>query len=194
MTNFGGGKLEDGEKSALLRRLIGASPDLMAQLQAVSALDLPDCWIGAGAIRNLVWDSLDPRVRQDRQDKDVDVVFFDPADCSIDREKALEEELASRVTGMDWQVRNQARMHLRNGDPAYRNTEDGLRHWPETATAIAARLVDDRIELLTPFGLDDLLGMIVRPTPAFRHKRDIFLARQAKKNWRARWPGLSFVD
>ena len=175
-------------------RLIKASPALMGQLQAVAALDLPDCWIGAGAIRNRVWDSLDPRVRQNRQDTDVDVVFFDPADCSTDRETVLEEELATRIPGICWQVRNQTRMHLRNGDPAYRNTEDGLRHWPETATAIAARLVEGRVELLTPFGLDDLLGMIVRPTPAFRHKRDIFLARQAKKNWRARWPGLSFVD
>ena len=163
-------------------------------LADVRDIGLPDCWIGAGAIRNRVWDSLDPRVRQNRQDTDVDVVFFDPADCSTDRETALEEELASRLSGICWQVRNQARMHLRNGDPAYRNTEDGLRHWPETATAIAARLVEGRVELLTPFGLDDLLGMIVRPTPVFRHKREIFVARQSAKNWRARWPGLSFVD
>lgn len=174
--------------------LIGGTPHLMACLHAIAGLVLPDCWIGAGAIRNLVWDTLHGFAPGLGDQTDVDVVFFDPGDLSADPEVALEKRLRTQIPGVDWQVRNQARMHLRNGDPVYRDTEDGLRHWPETATAIAARLKGRQIELLAPFGLDDLLGLVVRPTPRFTHKMEIYRARQAAKNWIERWPELSFVD
>lgn len=166
----------------------------MACLRAVETLGLPDCWIGAGAIRNPVWDRLHGFPIESGQGTDVDVVFHDPSDITTGREAAFEVRLAALVPGVDWQVRNQARMHLRNGDAPYADTEDGLRHWPETATAIAARFNTDEVELLAPFGLDDLLGLIVRPTAAFKNKRAIFEARRASKNWAARWPKLKFVD
>lgn len=177
-----------------LAGLISQDARLLTCLRAVAALGLPDCWIGAGAIRNRVWDALHGLAPGLYEDTDVDVVFFDAADRSAEREVLLEKQLAGMVPGADWQVRNQARMHLRNGDPAYRDKEDGLRYWPETATAIAARLDDGQVELLAPFGYGDLLDMAVRPTPAFRRKPGMFIARQAAKNWPARWPKLTFVD
>ena len=171
--------------------LIAGCPRLMRQLEAVQSLELPDCWIGAGAIRNPVWDRL--HGASSDEEADVDVVYFDPSDLSLCREPHLEAQLRDMIPDADWQVRNQARMHEGNGDPAYRDTADALRHWPETATAIAARLQHGNVELLAPLGLDDLLGMVVRPTPAFRRKTQIYAERQAAKNWRARWPLLNFV-
>jgi hypothetical protein len=65
-----------------------------------------------------------------------------------------------------------------------------MRHWPETCTAIAVRSAGFRVELLAPFGVDDLLRMIVRPTPAFANKLDIYRTRLARKAWSKSWPLL----
>jgi len=83
-------------------------------------------------------------------------------------------------------------MHLRNGDRPYRSAFDAMCHWPETATAIALRLHDDdALELAAPFGVDDLLAMVLRPTPHFRaHRLEAYRERQRAKNWHTRWPRL----
>jgi hypothetical protein len=66
--------------------------------------------------------------------------------------------------------------------------------WPETATAVAIRLHDGALEIAAPFGLDDLFGLILRPTPAFRNDRlPAFHDRIATKRWLERWPKLSLV-
>jgi hypothetical protein len=84
-------------------------------------------------------------------------------------------------------------MHERNGHRPYRDIADALAHWPETATAIAARLGPQGVEILAPFGVADVLEMIIRPTPVFRTKPEIPLARLEAKGWLTRWPGLRLV-
>ena len=169
--------------------LLGADPEFREMLDAVAALDLPDGWIGAGAVRNRIWDALHGFDRPQTAG-DVDVVYFDPAALTPDRDRHLAAALANAMPDHDWQVRNQARMHDGNGDPPYRDTAEAMRHWPETATAIGARLSGGAIELLAPFGYADLLGLVIRPTPAFRAKPELFRARQASKQWLERWPNL----
>ena len=98
-------------------------------------------------------------------------------------------------------------MHLGNGDAPYRSTGDALAHWLETATAVAVRLEADenqsrhqplgqslRPALLAPFGLDDLLGLVIRPTPHARTRRmAAFERRLAAKDWQTAWPKLRVV-
>ena len=93
---------------------------------------------------------------------------------------------------LDWSVRNQARMHLRNSDESYASVLDAMRHWPETATAVAVRRVGGTsCEIAAPFGLDDLFGLVLRPTPRFAgERREMFLQRLATKCWMATWPLL----
>jgi hypothetical protein len=45
--------------------VIAHRPRMMRLLDAVEALSLPNCWIGAGFVRNAVWDRL--------HDNDIDV-------------------------------------------------------------------------------------------------------------------------
>ena len=86
-------------------------------------------------------------------------------------------------------------MHLRNDDPPYRDTADAIGHWLETATCIAARLDDDdTVTLLAPHGIDDLVGLKLRPTPAGRRNRADFQKRLKQKDWLRRWPKLVAVD
>ncbi len=168
---------------------IATRPAMVEILRAVEALSLPDCWVGAGFVRNPIWDALHG-FPWSASYTDIDVVYFDAADLDPERDRQIETHLAISVPAVPWSVKNQARMHFHNGDDAYTNTADALCHWPETCTAVATRSIGARIELLTPFGIDDLISLIVRPTPAFANKMEVYQARVASKAWQARWPKL----
>jgi len=182
--------LRDG---AGICRLIAASPFHAAALRSVAALVLPDWWIGAGFVRNLVWDHLHGFGAPTRL-ADVDVIWFDPLRGTAEIDDALTAKLGTTWPEAPWSVKNQARMRERNGDSAYPSSIDAMRHWPETATAVAVTLAaDGTLDLAAPFGTDDLLAMLVRPTPHFRHRTGDYIARQSSKNWRAMWPQLRDV-
>ncbi len=158
-------------------------------LRALAGLGLPDCWVAAGFLRNPIWDHLHGFDRATPLN-DVDVVYFDPADCSKEKDRALEAELSKRAPGLPWSVKNQARMHDHNGDPPYNSTEHALRHWLEGVSAVGVRMTGaGRLELLAPFGFIDIFELTVRPTPHARARRlEAYRARMARKNWPAIWP------
>ncbi len=144
-----------------LREIIAGTPILLEMLRAVEATGLPDAWIAAGTIRSAVWDTLHGRpVATGWADVDV---LFDAGDVSREREGAPEAALAQLMPGLPWEVRNQARMHLKTGLRPYRDTEDGLRHFAETPTAVGVRMQGTHIEIIAPHGLDDLFAMVSRP-------------------------------
>jgi uncharacterized protein len=174
-------------------RFVEGHSHIARLLDAVDSIPLPDCWIGAGLIRNAIWDELHGSCSGATPDADVDVVYFDAADTRGPRDATIEARLIERAPETKWSVHNQARMHLRNGDSPYLDLEDAMRHWPETATAIAARRREARVELLAPFGIADLVDLIVRPTPSFALKIDAYRVRILAKNWKARWPRLTIV-
>ncbi|WBV42455.1 nucleotidyltransferase family protein [Pseudoroseomonas cervicalis] len=175
-----------------LRRLLADDPAFRAPLQALHRLGLPDAWIGAGFVRNAVWDALHGRTPLPQPDSDLDVVFHGPGDATA--EPLLEARLHALAPGLAWSVRDQGRMHRRHGDAPYRDTADALCHWTETATAIAARLdTAGQVELLAPLGLEDLFGLVLRPTPvaaADPVRLAAFHARIEGRGWLRRWPRL----
>ncbi|NML92479.1 nucleotidyltransferase family protein [Novosphingobium olei] len=164
-------------------------------LGVVAGLHLRDGWIAAGFVRNAVWDHLHDRAPR-APDGDVDVIYHDPDDATAERDRDLERQLAQLAPGIDWSVKNQARMHLRNGDAPYRSSVHAMVNWPETATAIAARRIDGEVcEIAAPLQVDDLLGLVLCPGPDFREdKRAIFEQRVASKRWLERWPQLVVRD
>ena len=116
------------------------------------------------------------------------MLFFDAADVSREREGAAEAALGELLPGLPWEVRNQARMHLKTGRPPYRDTEDGLRNFAETPTAVGVRSRDGHIEVIAPHGLDDLFAMVARPVFADAKMMGFYRDRMASKQWPARWP------
>lgn len=173
-----------------LDEILRADPLRMELLRLVREKQLPDGWIGAGFVRDAVWDALHDRERA-APTGDVDVVWFDPsAGPAVDVE--LERWLAADEPSVRWSVKNQARMHLRNGDPPYGSTAHAMEHWPETATAVGVRLdADDRLVVLAPLGLEDLLGGVLRPTAwSQAHHPEVFPARVRDKQWLTRYPRL----
>jgi hypothetical protein len=179
------------DHTATLRIVLQADPIRWHVLGLVQSLALPDCWIGAGFVRNAVWDHLHGR-RPTPPSGDVDVLWFDAARRDPSRDRDLEVAIRSLDPTLNWSVKNQARMHTRNDDPPYASSTDAMRHWPETATAVAVRRTDrSHIEIAAPFGLNDLFARIVRPTLAFAGaKHPAFLDRVHKKDWLGVWPHL----
>lgn len=177
-----------GEVAGFFDDLFLADPWRLSVLRAVRDLALPDGAVGAGFVRNAVWDrrhGFDAPTLLD----DLDVLYFDPGDRTKARDGALERRLAAALPGVPWSLRNQARMHVRNGDTPYADTEDALRYWLETATCVAVRLeADDRLTVIAPLGLGDLLSLRSGPTARGRERYETYLARMRAKNWPARWP------
>lgn len=180
-----------------LETALTKSTTIREVLAQVPALGLPDWYLGAGAVAQTVWNELHG-FSLDTGIEDVDLVYFDPdlsyaaEDAFIQRGKHLLGSLAVEV-----EIRNEARVHLwyeqKFGTQIkpYASTEDAINTWPATATAIGVRR-DPSGEFIVyaPYGLNDLLGMIVRPNKG-QITRDIY-ERKARR-WQAIWPNLRVV-
>src|SRR5437868_15172193 len=99
------------QRTATVADIIAQDPVGMKQLRAVRTLGLPDWCIAAGFVRNRVWDHLHG-IAPARAPADIDVLYYDAADLSKDREFEFEDRLDDLLPGLPWQGRNQARMHV----------------------------------------------------------------------------------
>jgi len=172
-----------------VKTILMDDPLRLQALSVVRQLGLPDCWIGAGFLRDAVWDHLHGHAPR-KPEGDIDVIWFDTENSTSARDRDLENRLRELMGDLDWSVKNQARMHFRNGDAPYRSVAHAMTAWPETATAIAVRMTDNGgLEIRAPLGIDDLFAMRLRPTPTFMGcKRAIFEERIAGKRWLERYP------
>ncbi|MGH3095633.1 MAG: nucleotidyltransferase family protein [Streptosporangiales bacterium] len=182
-----------------LDALIRSSGWHMEVLRAARECALPDWLIGAGVLRDLVWgemhDGFDPALV-----KDVDVAFFDPTDLTPVRDAAATAQLVRALPGINWEATNQAAVHLWYPDwfgdevAPLVSAADGVATWPETATCVGARFLDDDgIEVVAPLGLDDLLDGVCRRNPR-RVTVEQYRRRLQRKNIAERWPNVRIVD
>ena len=169
---------------------------MMVVLAAVRSLGLPDCWVCAGFVRSKVWD-IQHGFSSRTPLADVDVIYYDPADLREETEKHLEARLREIDGATPWSVKNQARMHTVNGLAPYTSSTDGMAHFPETATALGLALsVEEDLILSAPHGIQDVIHLVVRPSPHFLATpklQSVYGQRVAKKNWPAVWPELQIV-
>ncbi|NMO54760.1 nucleotidyltransferase family protein [Actinoplanes sp. TBRC 11911] len=172
----------------------------MRVLATVRDAGLPDAWVGAGLIRDLVWGELHGDGFRPGDLNDVDVAFFDPRDLSRGNDDAATEKLRAAAPDVPWQAKNQAAVHTWyaerfGGEPVepLRSIADAVGTWPETATAVAVRLDhDDRLHVCAPYGLDDLLGGVWRRNPR-RVSPEYSRQRRARQRPAERWPGVTVV-
>lgn len=171
-----------------LTNIIVSDPWSLSVLKDVRALSLPDWAVGAGFVRNLVWDKLSNKPNRSPL-ADVDVLYFENNKSSDQDEIEIVTALNLSRPDIPWSVKNQARMHVRNGDPCYADTNDALTYWLETVTCVAVRLEEnDELTVMAPYGLEDLFSMNVHPTPSRRRKLGEYRSRMKKKNWPHIWP------
>jgi len=169
---------------------------MMDVIKQAANLNLPDWWICAGFIRSKVWDVQFGKNERTLLD-DIDVIYYDSEFVEERIEKTFEEQLRNRIPGPRWSVKNQARMHVLDGVRPYRSSVDGIANFPETATALGVKMsVDGLIIVTAPWGTNDVLNGIIRPTPPFMESEGlmtIFEKRLLQKNWVQTWPGLQVV-
>lgn len=170
----------------------------MPALEAVRALRLKSWCIGAGAVRNLVWDHLH-QFEVPTELKDLDVAYFDAADLWPETEHAIQSVLSARDPTVPWEVTNQAAVHLwfedHFGHPVapLSSLNEAVASWPEFVTSVGLTLTEDSsIEVIAPYGLNDLFSIVVRRNPA-RVSIETYRRRLAEKRYAERWPKVTVV-
>lgn len=160
---------------ARLERILRAAPSLMQVLATARELDAPDWLVFSGAVYQRVLNHLTGR-DPDYGIKDYDLAYYDASDISYEAEDlvirrfaaAFEPPLCELV-----EVRNQARVHLwfegKFGEPyaPLSCSAEALERFVSPLNAVGVRLTaDDRLEVVAPFGLDDLFALRLRPNPS----------------------------
>ena len=182
----------------VLVEIIRGQPHLMAILEGMDALGLPDPLLGSGAIYNTVWNVLTSRPVLTGIN-DADVVYFDDSDLSYEAEDRVirSAEMHFRDLPIQVEVRNQARVHLwfrqRFGMdyPRLTCSADMMRYFATKTHAVAARLESDgAMSIFAPFGLDDMFSFRVTPNPALAN-RETHERKAARA--KAIWPELTVV-
>ena len=185
------------EQEDLLRPILARSPIVATVVDRWAEIGLPDCWLVAGCLAQTVWNDAFG-LPATHGISDIDLVYFDGSDLSEETEAGHATRVRALFAdlGLWIDVKNEARVHLwyaekfGNELTPYVSTEDAITTFPTTATAIGVQPRPDGLHVFAPYGLSDLLSLIVRP-----NKKQITQAiYDAKvKKWRTRWPDLRVV-
>ena len=131
--------------------------------------------------------------------EDYDIVYYEE-DTSYEKEdqriKAIKKKLMN-LKDISLDIKNQKRVpiwyyekfHKKKKD--YTNVEDAISSWTSTITCIGVRLEEGKMIINSPYNLDDLINMIIRPVK----KETTRLHYYAKaKKWHQKWPKLEIIS
>lgn len=164
----------------------------LSAIDALYSLNLPDSYLAAGFVRNAVWDYLHNKPEPTKLN-DVDVIYFDAQETEPDKYRDYELSLSRLVPNLNWQVKNQALMHIRNSDAPYKSSLDAMSYWPEKETAVGIRkLSTGRLDCASAFGFDSLFNLEL--THNNRRSLSIFEERVKSKAWLDTWPRLRVIS
>ncbi len=190
--------MKENQHKLELKEIIYSNSWFMEILDAVRECAPPDWFVGAGIIRNIVWDYLQEYERPTPV-RDIDVAYYDPDDLTPERDISIQRELTDCLPGIPWEVTNQAAVHLwyekvfGNAVPALTSIEEAISTWPETATCIGVRLlVNNELVIVAPYGLEDLFQMILRRNPK-RVSKEQFRRRVEERAPTEKWPKVRVI-
>jgi hypothetical protein len=185
-------KIED------LKRSISRNRIIVQILSRVTALSIPNWYLGAGCIAQTVWNEFHG-FQPSSNIKDYDLVYFDASNFSLQAEDSMVKSVQMEVKdlGVVVQVKNEARVHLWYKDhfgysiQPYASVEDAISSWPTTATSIGVRFdPHGSFAVFAPFGLEDLFGLIVRPNKK-QITKEIYMEKVQR--WIKTWPKLKVI-
>ena len=179
-----------------LDSIIRSDPDLMKLLECLRGVALPQWRLVSGCLYQTVWNFITNKPCGNGI-QDLDIIYFDAGDLSWEAEDTVINSVTYVAAG-PLQIRNQARVHLwyeqHFGTPyaPLRSADEALSRYPMTVQAVGVRLEDDgHLDIIAPFGLDDMFAMVMRPNPACPHQ-PTFAAKVARA--RAIWPEITVIE
>jgi len=187
----------DGRTRECLLNIILENAAVNEILDTAGKLKLPNWFVGAGCIAQTVWNKFHG-FDLNQNITDIDLVYFDDTDLSFEAEDniiKLVKETFSHIP-IDIDIKNQARVHLWYGKhfgydiEPYSSIYDALKSWPTTATSIGVRKEKNDYLVFAPFGLDDLLGLIVKANKV-QITEEIYNSKVGR--WTRCWPKLKVI-
>jgi hypothetical protein len=180
-----------------LLEILGRHPWFMSALDAVSDLEIPQWCIGAGVIRNIVFDHLDGVAKTTI--RDVDIAYYDVSDITEQADRRYEDILKQRMPFVPWEVTNQASVHLwfhkKFGYrvPPVDGIAEAVATWPETCTSVGVtKIKGNGYKVYAPYGLKDLFGMVIRRNPT-RIDINTYNKRISTKRYRQHWKSVRII-
>lgn len=179
-----------------LESVLAKSKTIAEVLKKAPYLNLPNWYVGAGAVAQTVWNELHG-YPLDHGLKDCDLVYFD-GDISSETQNVYRQrsyELFASLP-LEVEVTNEARVHIWYREKfgkdikPYISTEDAFNTWPTTATSVGVRYRNGMFQAYAPYGLHDLLSMIVRPNKALV-SREVY--EKKAERWKREWPKLQVI-
>lgn len=170
--------------------IIQADTWMLNCLRAVQSLQLDDWFIGAGFVRNKIWDVLHGYC--DRTSlNDVDVVYFNGACLDKAADIELEQKLLAVMPDVPWSVTNLARIHLKYEQAPFDNSAHAIAYWPELPTCVGVSLnADQQLIYTAPWGLEPIFSLQVKPNHHANLPPQVFANRVKRKQWQTIWPKL----
>ena len=178
--------------------IVRSDDNLMGLLTQLQDICLPQSRLVAGCLYQTVWNVLTGRP-PGTGIQDYDLIYFDSGDLSWEAEDAVIRRVADATSNCvgPVEVRNQARVHLWFEDrfgvryPQLGCADEALQRYASVVHAVGVRLEDDdRLDIIAPFGLDDLFAMVIRPNRildnALSHTRKAMRAQ-------AIWPEVTVI-
>lgn len=142
-------------------------------------------------MRNAIWDALHG-YRQPTPLNDVDVVYFD-GHAAAQQDAAIQGALSRDMPAVNWEVKNQAHMHVKHGHAPYKSSAQAIARWIEMPTCVGVHLsANDRLRVIAPYGLACCFSLQVRINPAFPNAL-VYRERIDRKQWQQQWPQLDIT-
>jgi uncharacterized protein len=184
-------------QTEILMEILDLSVDLQKIFEVSQSVLVDHYYIGAGCLVQTVWNYLSGYPLE-YGIEDVDIVYYDAEDLSLEKEKEFERKFTSLLDPLPFKVdvKNEARVHLWYEEKfgykiePYPSLEAAINTWPTTATSLGVRKNQQGFKVYAPFGLNDLFGMIVRPNKV-QITREIYERKVDK--WKKRWPRLTII-
>jgi uncharacterized protein len=187
-----------GKQTEVLERVLFSSKNLASTLTAMRDAGLRDAYLGAGSIAGTLWNAFHG-FEPETGIRDLDIVYFDDENLDESAEAATTAKLRLALTDLETMidVKNQARVHLwypsRFGKeiPPYESTAHAIASWPSTASCIGVRLNgSETLDVCAPFGLHDLLSLVVRPNKLIVPEA---VYSEKSERWKQQWPLLKII-
>lgn len=180
--------------------ILEKNKQLMMVLDYISNLSLPNFYIAAGSVFQTIWNYYDGN-DLNCGIKDIDVIYYNPDDLSIDADLLYYEKIHSFVEKNHLpylvDVSNEARMHLwkekKEGVRVrpYRSSEDAISRWIATVHAVGITKSGNHLQVFAPYGLSDIFSRTIRPIKHEGNSKELY--EKKANSWRQRFPNVHIV-